>query len=466
MTTLKTRTFAVVVIGIGFTLLALFTHVSMLSNRSPVARAILETATVIVGTLVAFLVVGRYRRSRSNADLLIVFAVLLLAWVHPLFVGIPDLISPFSIGNGLSERIELWGTNVVRIVATMYLVLATISRGRWSTSARGPRNLWFICYAPAAFGLVTILLLIWLIPVSYGGLLHVHRWPQSALSYLQLLGALNFLVAFWRLSKESEVQSDPFISWLADGCLLGTFAMISYALFQDRGVQWIQPGDILRALVLLTWAAGVVTEIRSYWLKIAESAKRESRRSVALDLHDGIAQELALITSYLQVPAYERTLPHWHSELLSTAERALAETRRTISALAKGESAPIEADLKDTTLLASGGNIKVHVEVELTSVFSEREIDQRESIIRIVREAVTNAVRHGHANQVDIIFDEAGGSPALRIIDDGIGFDPSAKSNSNRFGLASMRERAEVIGATLEVQSAPGQGTTVEVLWP
>jgi signal transduction histidine kinase len=134
--------------------------------------------------------------------------------------------------------------------------------------------------------------------------------------------------------------------------------------------------------------------------------------------------------------------------------------------LARGESAPIEVDLKDTTLLASGGNIKVHVEVELTSVFSETEIDQRESIIRIVREAVTNAVRHGHANQVDVIFDEAGGSPALRIVDDGVGFDPLATANSDRFGLASMRERAEVMGATLEIQSELGRGTTVEVLWP
>jgi hypothetical protein len=41
-----------------------------------------------------------------------------------------------------------------------------------------------------------------------------------------------------------------------------------------------------------------------------------------------------------------------------------------------------------------------------------------------------------------------------------------ATANSDRLGLASMRERAEVMGATLEVQSAPGQGTTVEVLWP
>jgi signal transduction histidine kinase len=466
MTTLNARTSAVVVIGIGLTLFGAFSQVNLLNDRAPVARAILETATVIVGTMVAFLVLGRYRRSRSNADLLIVFAVLLLAWVHPLFVGIPDLISPHSVGNGLSERFELWGTNVVRIVATMYLVLATITRGRWSSLTGGARNLWFISYAPVACGLVTILLLVWFVPVSYGGLLHVHRWPQSALSYLQLLGALNFLVAFWRLSKESERQSDPFISWLADGCLLGTFAMISYALFQIRGVEWIQPGDVLRALVLFTWAAGVVTEIRSYWSKIAESAKSDSRRSVALDLHDGIAQELALITSYLQVPASERANPDWHSELLSTAERALAETRRTITALAKGELAPIEADLKDATLLASGGNVKVRVEVELTSMITETEIDQRESIIRIVREAVSNAVRHGHANQVDVIFDEAGGSPALRIVDDGVGFDPLVTAGSDRFGLTSMRERAKVMGATLQVQSTPGQGTTVEVLWP
>ena len=85
--------------------------------------------------------------------------------------------------------------------------------------------------------------------------------------------------------------------------------------------------------------------------------------------------------------------------------------------------------------------------------------------MRIVREAVTNAVRHGGASHIDIVF-EAGQSPALRILDDGVGFDPAAAAGSGHLGLVSMRERAEAIGASLAVRSAPGQGTTVEVLWP
>jgi signal transduction histidine kinase len=71
-----------------------------------------------------------------------------------------------------------------------------------------------------------------------------------------------------------------------------------------------------------------------------------------------------------------------------------------------------------------------------------------------------------HAKQVDVIFDEVGGSPALRFVDKGVGFDTLARSNSDRFGQASISKRAEVMGVTLEIQFAPGQSATVEVLWP
>jgi signal transduction histidine kinase len=93
------------------------------------------------------------------------------------------------------------------------------------------------------------------------------------------------------------------------------------------------------------------------------------------------------------------------------------------------------------------------------------EPDVREALVRIAREAVVNAVRHGGAGLVQVEL-ENGNGLLLRVVDDGRGFDtdPEAgKSAAGGFGLISMRERAHAIGADLRVDSRPGDGTTVEV---
>jgi signal transduction histidine kinase len=118
-----------------------------------------------------------------------------------------------------------------------------------------------------------------------------------------------------------------------------------------------------------------------------------------------------------------------------------------------------------TADFASGIGVDVNIEVGASSTAFFADSARREAIVRIVREAVSNAVRHGHAASVDILISEAEGSPLLRVSDDGLGFDPDAVVDSGHYGLISMRERAEVIGASLAVQSKPGEGTTVEVLW-
>jgi signal transduction histidine kinase len=208
---------------------------------------------------------------------------------------------------------------------------------------------------------------------------------------------------------------------------------------------------------------GAIAEIRSYWSTVAESARIEARRSAALDLHDGLAQELALLSAYTYYPASERATPEWQGELRLTAERALAEARRAIAVLANVDPLPLQADLGRAAQVASGSDVDVHVEVDAEAIESDRV--QRESIVRIVREAVTNAVRHGGARHIEIRFGTSD-VPILRISDDGAGFDVVKAAKTGRFGLVSMQERAEKIGGSLQVHSAPGQGTTVEVLWP
>ena len=80
-----------------------------------------------------------------------------------------------------------------------------------------------------------------------------------------------------------------------------------------------------------------------------------------------------------------------------------------------------------------------------------------------MREAVVNAVRHGRPNHIRVSFCD-GRWPTLKVVDDGAGFDPS-NVKPGGFGIVSMQERAKSIGADLNVESAPGSGTTVEVSW-
>jgi two-component system NarL family sensor kinase len=91
------------------------------------------------------------------------------------------------------------------------------------------------------------------------------------------------------------------------------------------------------------------------------------------------------------------------------------------------------------------------------------------TLYRIAQEALTNVVRHAHAQRVDVELSRTPGGILLRIEDGGCGFspyEPSAKPGQRHMGLISMQERAEIIGGKLTLYAAPGQGTSLHVTIP
>jgi signal transduction histidine kinase len=438
---------------------------ALVSHRAPVADSILDTSVALIGTLIALLEFGRYRRSGNADALLIAIAVILFAWVHSLFDLVPTLLVPHLMSGEVGHRVEVWGTGITRVLAGWYLLWASICGTQKARPLKAWHHVKYEVVAPGVLGVGAVALLVSLVPPAHTGLFQNFLWPQSMSELLPLLGAPIFTVAGWRLSEQSDERSDEFQGWFATGCIFAGFSMISSALLPVHGIFWVRPSDLLREAAVGAWAWGAVAEIRLYWSTIAESARREALRSAALDLHDGLAQELALLSSFMYAPPEQRAEPEWHEQLQSTAERALAEARRTIATLAGDQSLPIEVDLV-RTVDAFSKDVDVRVEVDLSSVSAVSDPSRRESIVRIVREAVTNAVRHGKAGHVIVRISMEDGFATLQVSDDGIGFDDTAAADSGRFGLVSMRERAEEIGASLEVHSEPGLGTTVEVLWP
>jgi signal transduction histidine kinase len=90
---------------------------------------------------------------------------------------------------------------------------------------------------------------------------------------------------------------------------------------------------------------------------------------------------------------------------------------------------------------------------------------QRHALVRITREAVANAVRHGRAECVHITLEATASGARLVVRDDGGGFDPACSADASGYGLTSMQARARALPGTFDLRTAPGVGTTIEVTW-
>jgi signal transduction histidine kinase len=195
----------------------------------------------------------------------------------------------------------------------------------------------------------------------------------------------------------------------------------------------------VRAACMMLVLLVAVREISEHWRSAAIAAVREDRRRVARDLHDGLAQELAFISSQ--------------------SER-LARSLTLVGALSRTNDEPLEhaiARAAQDVAVRAGACVELSLEPD-----ARLERETEDALVRIVREAVTNAVRHGGAENVRVQLVHAGGV-CLRVDDDGSGISDQPVAG---FGLASMRERAEGLGGAFRVLPRPGGGTIVEVSLP
>ncbi len=273
------------------------------------------------------------------------------------------------------------------------------------------------------------------------------------------LGAVLFAAAAAGFVRRSERESDEFIGWMAGGCALAALASLSYLLFPPLNSRWFYTADLLRLCAYLLWLVGGAREIAHYWSELAQLAVTEERRRMARDLHDGVAQELAFITTQATSAARGNVDSMSLVQLGAAAQRALDESRRAIVALTTDRDEPLTIVVANTAEdVAHRYGVEVHVDLEDDLTLSPK---VREAMVWIVREAVTNAARHGGARDITIEV-RAGDPVSVCVRDDGSGFDPEKARQGRGFGLISMRERAEAIGAAVTIRSTRA-GTTVEL---
>ena len=206
--------------------------------------------------------------------------------------------------------------------------------------------------------------------------------------------------------------------------------------------------------------------LRRHAAAMEQLAVSRERNRMARDLHDTLAHSLSALTVQLEAlrtlitndPDAARAAVDDVAEL---ARRGLEESRRAIQALRTGpvETLGLVGALREAiqTLQERTG-----VQASLGTAGEEALLtpEEAQALYRIAEEALSNIERHANAQQVDVRLDCGADRIDLVIRDDGAGFDP-ATVDLERYGLTGMRERAAMIGASVEVNSHPGGGTEV-----
>jgi PAS domain S-box-containing protein len=299
------------------------------------------------------------------------------------------------------------------------------------------------------------------------------RWHRKLWGF----GPGEFGGTYESFSERVHPEDLPGISAEVERCMAARapFACEFRVIWPDGSVRWVSGrGEFtfdaggrplrMRGVVLeITERKQAEEKLREYahQLEILSrrllDAQEEERRRIARELHDQAGQALTALKITLQMPATATR----RAESLALADEVLAQVRAL--------SFDLRPSLLDDLGLAAA--LRAHAErlckrtklalrLELADFETRPAGEIETACFRIAQEALTNVVRHAGAATVTIALQREGDAILLAVRDDGRGFDP-ARATDASIGLLGMRERAELAGGRLEIESAPGRGTAV-----
>lgn len=449
-----------VVVAVATLLIAVLDVVRFAYNSVDL-HVMIATAVSLIGLLAAGLVLARFIRSASRQDLALALALMVLAGSNLFLTAIP------SAFGDLDSQFVAWAPFCGRVLGAFLFALSVAVSGEVVPAPK--RAAWLsvgggLALVGGLAALAAVLAGGWASPMSDLIAPEASNGPHLTSDTAQLvLNAVTFalfVVAAIGFVRRAETTGDELFGWFALASPFGAASAANYFLFPSLYPGWVYTADVFRLGFYAMLAVGAAREIAAWQEQLVEAAASGERRRIARDLHDGLAQELAFIVGQTRSLVDKTGEEGPFVNIAAAAERALDESRSAIAALSRQVDDPLDVALAQAAEDVAG-RTGAHIRFDLTpGIHVSPEL--REDLARIVREAVSNAARHGEAQNVTVTLSNTDGL-CVRVSDDGKGFDPAAERRRG-FGLTSMRERAEMRGGVVEVRSAPGAGTEVTVV--
>jgi signal transduction histidine kinase len=294
--------------------------------------------------------------------------------------------------------------------------------------------------------------------------------PNEDLTRFFLLGLLGLVLALALSYVATKLLLERWTSEIVDSARRFGAGDLSARARVPRGL-----GELTDVANALNSAAEDIERRQAEQARLlAElvAVEEETRRRIAADIHDDTAQAVAAAGLRMDALIAELSDPVTR-EAGANVREALAEANRRLRRLLfelrppaldeAGLAAALESFLTDG-FSHDGFDWRVDNRLE-----TEPSPEVRAVLYRVALEALTNVRKHARAGLVEVLLERRGVGVAVRVRDDGVGFElpaPDAPAEAGHIGLVSMRERAEAAGGRFALTSTPGGGTTVDFWMP
>ena len=452
----------------------------------PTADLVLDTVALIVSGILTALAYARFRERQAIAAIYqaAAFLVLTVAYGLALIVSLQHGTSIGSLAEPEDAQTLVFAVANLA-AATLFVVSGVFTARRtygWLPS--------WILLAPALAVLLAALIAR-LVP------------PPDALRIITLPDASGLPTstpfgAVVHLATASLFFGGAFVSrslwranravidgWIALGLVFAGFAELHRVIYPSAHPGQVSTADLLLLASCLTLLLGLESAVRSGLRELrdanaeleelrdaeVERAALEERARLARELHDGLAQDLWLaklrtgeLASMGELSEGARRVA---AEAAAAIDVGLGDAREAVATLrSSAHDDSGFCNLVRRTVEDYGDRFGLRVEFAFEGPHTTRIAPRTQAeVLRIIQEALTNVARHADASVVGVRLAIRGDRITVRIVDNGRGFD-AAEVGPHSFGLASMRERADLIGGRLRVASREGAGTRIVLAAP
>jgi two-component system NarL family sensor kinase len=271
-----------------------------------------------------------------------------------------------------------------------------------------------------------------------------------------------------------QAQADIFLSYIQQALSTQQILNVEYSLTMGGRETWFATRISPISQDSVIWLARDISEQRAAALRERKRAEEasilEERNRIAREIHDTLAQALTGVIVHMEVakvvvPEDSKARNHL-IQAHNLARDGLAEARRSVWALRPQmlEQGSLSQALESLVHgLTAGTPIKGECTIEETQYPLPSHVET--NLLRIAQEAFVNALKHAHANVVQVELTFGSQAVSLCVRDNGQGFNPELLRGQG-FGLVGMRERIQSLGGRLTIASQPGQGTEVIAVIP